>query len=330
MDNLIPVHITHPPDKESLSLLRELLNSKITLSTGSSIENKQMLQYLVNGRPKEDLLRSCPNLRAVIVPFAGIPAATQTVMQKFPHLQLHNLHHNAIPVVEHTLALLLAVCKHIIQPHNALSRNDWRPRYAANPTILLTGKTALLLGYGAIGSRLAKILHALDIQILAIRNTIKTIGRDRFATIYPSHSLDKLLPQADIMINTLPLTKDTQGMIGERELSLLPRGAVVVNIGRGKVIKQDAFYHALESGHLGGAAIDVWYHYPENEEDRTDTPPADYPFGKLDHVVLSPHRAGGLHSNATERLRMEHLAALLNHTARGETLPNRVDINKGY
>jgi len=251
-------------------------------------------------------------------------------MQKFPHVKLHNLHHNAIPVVEHTLALLLAACKHIIQPHDALAQNDWRPRYTTNPTILLQGKTALLLGYGAIGSRLAKVLHALNMQIMAIRNSINTVGKDRFATIYPSRSLYELLPHADIMINTLPLTKDTQGIIGKRELARLPKGAVVVNIGRGKVIEQDAFYQALKSGHLGGAAIDVWYHYPENEEARSDTAPADYPFGQLDRVVLSPHRAGGLHSDATERLRMEHLAALLNHAARGEALPNHVDINKGY
>jgi phosphoglycerate dehydrogenase-like enzyme len=208
--------------------------------------------------------------------------------------------------------------------------NDWRPRYAQNPSILLQDKTALLLGYGEIGSRLAKILHALDMHILAIRNSISSLDMDRFAMVYPQDSIHSLLPQADILINTLPLTPQTKGMIGEKELAALQRGAVVVNVGRGEVIDQHAFYQALKNGHLGAAAIDVWYNYPEDEASRADTMPADVSFGELKNVVLSPHRAGGLNSEDTERLRMEHLADLLNHAARGEPLPNQVDLTRGY
>lgn len=327
---IIDIHISYPPAEQSLALLRTLLDGQFRISTGKEITHPETLQYLVSGRPSEEDLGRCPELKAIIIPFAGIPDTTQTLMQKHPDISVHNLHHNAVPVVENTLALLLAACKHIIPPHNALRENDWRPRYAANPSILLQDKTVLLLGYGEIGSRLARVLDALDMNIMAIRNSIRSPEHDRFAMIYPAHALASLLPRAEILINTLPLTHATEGLIGEKEFFLLPKGAVVVNVGRGKVIDQHAFYLALKSGHLGAAAIDVWYQYPEDEESRADTMPAEEPFGEFDNVVLSPHRAGGLHSEDTERLRMEHLADMLNHAARGEPLPNKVDLSRGY
>jgi phosphoglycerate dehydrogenase-like enzyme len=79
---------------------------------------------------------------------------------------------------------------------------------------------------------------------------------------------------------------------------------------------------------LYAAALDVWYHYPESESARASTPPATCPFHELPNVVMSPHRAGG--STETDRLRMIHLAALLNAAASGEPMPNRVDLHAGY
>ncbi len=326
----IHIHISYPPAESSIDLLRSLLVKRFDVSTGEEIVHPESVHYLVSGRPTQDEIKRCSNLKAVIIPFAGIPSEMRAVMRAFPHVGVHNLHHNAIVVVEMTLALLLAACKHIISPHEALRHNDWRPRYAPNPAMLLQGKTALLLGYGEIGSRLAKVLYALDMHILAIRKSISSLDRDRFAMVYPTQSLHRVLPRANVLINTLPLTPQTKSMIGEKELFLLPRGAVVVNVGRGEVIDQYAFFQALKNNHLGAAAIDVWYNYPEDEPSRAHTTPAEFPFTELENVVLSPHRAGGLHSQDTERLRMEHLAALLNHAAHGEPLPNRVELSRGY
>ncbi len=331
MNETISVHITYPPADLSLEILRSELDPAFNITTGKTIPAPDALQYLVNGRPTTEQLETCSNLRSVIIPFAGIPAETRDLLKKYPHISVHNLHHNAVPVVENTIALLLAAAKHLIPPHNALRGHDWRPRYADdNPSTLLQGKTALVLGYGAIGSRLARILRAFEMRVLAMRNSIDSQETDAFAEIYPARSLNHLLPRADVLINTLPLTPQTNGLIGEKELSFLPEGAIVVNVGRGKVINQHAFYQSLKNGHLRAAAIDVWYQYPEKEQDRAHTQPAEAPFEELENVVLSPHRAGGLNSLATERLRMQHLADLLNHGARGEPLPNQVDLARGY
>jgi len=89
-----------------------------------------------------------------------------------------------------------------------------------------------------------------------------------------------------------------------------------------------ALYFALRTGQLRAAGLDVWYNYPASLEERESTPPADFPFHDLDNVVMSPHRGGG--SDQTEVLRMTHLAACLNAAARGEPIPNQVDLVAGY
>jgi phosphoglycerate dehydrogenase-like enzyme len=146
--------------------------------------------------------------------------------------------------------------------------------------------------------------------------------------IQPASALDRLLPRTQALIITLPHTPETDDLIGERELKLLPQGAVLVNIGRGPIVDENALFRALRDGHLHSAGLDVWYNYPPDEESRAETFPANLPFHELDNVVLSPHRGGAtMESNV---LRMEHLAALLNAAAAGEPMPNKVDITAGY
>ena len=103
---------------------------------------------------------------------------------------------------------------------------------------------------------------------------------------------------------------------------------MLVNVGRGAIVDEGALYHALKSGQLAAAGIDVWYNYPADEASQTNTPPSQYPFGELDNVVLSPHRGGD--DLGIDVARMRDLAELLNAAARGEAMANRVDVNVGY
>jgi phosphoglycerate dehydrogenase-like enzyme len=95
-------------------------------------------------------------------------------------------------------------------------------------------------------------------------------------------------------------------------------------------VDEEALYSALHSGSLLGAGLDVWYTYPRDESERSKTPPSAYPFHTLNNVVMSPHRAGSGRSEEVELRRMAHLARLINAAAKGEELPNRVDIHVGY
>ncbi|MBC8505428.1 MAG: hydroxyacid dehydrogenase [Anaerolineales bacterium] len=320
------VHITQKPSGEYFALLEKWLEPGIELTFGLDVPIPGDYQILVDGIPSPELLAGSPDLSVLIIPWAGLSVATRQTLCEFPKLKVHNIHHNAAPTAEMALTLLLAVAKQLIPQDQALRANDWRPRYQRNQTMFLRDKNALILGYGAIGQELGQMLNAFGVKVLAIRRSQK-VSDDRIL-VHPPEALPELLPKTEILMITLPLTDDTEGMISERELGLLPRGAILVNVGRGPVVDQDALYHALKAGKLLGTGLDVWYNYPADEDSRTNTPPADHPFHELDNVVMSPHRAGGVAES--EHLRMAHLADLLNAVARGESIPNRVDLKRGY
>lgn len=248
-------------------------------------------------------------------------------MHEFPQIALHNLHHNAAPVAEMAVALLLAAGKRLLPFDRSLREHRWLPRNGSNEGPLLEGKTVLILGYGAIGRRVARICQAMDMRALATRRR-RVPAQEDGVLIYGPDALQGLLSQANALIICLPMTENTEGLVGREELALLPPDAVLVNVGRGPIVQEQALFEALRDGQLGAAGLDVWYNYPEERDGRTPVPPANFPFHELENVVMSPHRAGG--SDDTERLRLEHLARTLRAAVRGEELPNRVDLGRGY
>jgi phosphoglycerate dehydrogenase-like enzyme len=327
----LAVHYLRPPYSEAdLTDLRSQLHADVDLTVGPSVPAPAGLQILIAGRPQREQITASPNLRALIIPWAGLPETTRQLMLEFPHIAVHNLHHNALPVAEHALALLLAAAKFVVPMDRSLRSGDWTPRYQPNPSILLHGRTALILGFGAIGQQVARLCRGLGMDVVAVRRKSSgpssATGDD--VVLAPPEALHSLLPRADVLLVCLPHTPQTAGLIGDDELALLPPGAVLVNIGRGPIVDEGALYHALCEGKLSAAGLDVWYNYPEDQASRAHTPPSAYPFHELDNVVMSPHRGGG--STGTERLRRQHLAELLNAAARGESMPNRVDLEAGY
>lgn len=324
------VHFHRPPDENALAFLKAELSPNIKITYADDPSREGQVKVLVSGRPIAEELDRFPSLDHLIIPWAGVPIETFALLASRPGIEIHNLHHNAVPVAEYALMLMLAAAKSILPMDRALRKSDWRPRYASDTALLLTGKTALVLGYGHIGRVLAKYLKVFDMKILAIRNSVDSQQIEDNVDIHPSSALRGLLPEADFLVIALPHTPDTEGLIGQREITMLPRDAILVNIGRGAIIDQAALYDALKQRRIAGAGIDVWYNYPKNEDARAQTLPADHPFHELDNIVMSPHRAGGLNTNDTERLRMSHLVVLLNAAAHGEEMPNRVDRLKGY
>ncbi len=322
------LHLLHPPDPEHLALLEVQLAPEITLSTGLDVP--RATQVLVAGRPEARHLSPCADLEALIIPFAGLPAPTRELMLASPHVAVYNLHHNAIPTAETAVALLLAAAKFIVPADRDLRQGDWSIRYnRPNPAILLHGKTVLILGYGAIGQHAAGLCRGLGMRVLATRRRLDPAARCP-DEVHAATALPDLLPRADALIITLPLTDETRGLLGAQELALLPSRAVLVNVGRGEVVDEAALFHALQSGQLHAAGLDVWYQYPPDADSRTATLPASHPFHTLENVVLSPHRAGSGGAEEIEVRRMHALAALVNALARGETPSSRVDLAAGY
>ena len=307
---------------------RSLLDPKIFVTEGSELPKKPDYDILVYPTPKQEWIEASPNLKAVIIPWAGLPEETRTLMLNYPNVSVHNLHHNNVNTAEMALTLLLAAAKRLIPMDQALRRNDWRPRYDGPQGILLNGKRALILGFGEVGQALAGFCLGLGMKVMAIKKHPQDYQGHLDVDIYPDNLLNELLSTTDVLLIALPLTAETEGLIGETELNRMPRGSLLVNIGRGPIVDQWALYNALVSGQLRAAGSDVWYHYPDSREDRANTPPSDAPFGELDNFVLSPHRGGMVEE--VEHQRMVAMAKLLNTANRGQPIPNKVDLELGY
>jgi phosphoglycerate dehydrogenase-like enzyme len=275
-------------------------------------------------------------LHTLIIPWAGLPGITRKLLIDFPEIRVHNIHHNALPTAEIAITLMLAAARKLIAIDRTFRDNDWRPMYdfdhgtigvkPSHGPLLLSGKIALIFGYGAIGRQIARTCSAMGMTVNAIKRRSASKSSDT-AKIYGSNDLHRLLPHTQVLFICLPLTPDTKSIIGKKELSLLPDEAIIINIARGPIIDEKALYNELLSGRIR-AGLDVWYNYPREEKERTSTSPSQYPFHKLDNVVMTPHLGG--HSDETENLRIKELADMLNRASQGEELPNKVDINRGY
>jgi phosphoglycerate dehydrogenase-like enzyme len=320
------VHLLYKPDPEQMVWLKSTLNPEIKISTGKIQQVQHQTKVLVAGRPTIKELDSLPDLEILIIPWSGVPEETQLVLKQFPELRIYNLHHNAGSTAEMAIGLLIAVAKQIVPCDQGLRQGNWLPRYQKKNSILLAGKNALVLGYGEIGKKIKLALEGLGVNVRIIKRSIKDADKSDY--IYTIDKFHDLLPTTEILILALPLTDQTEDLINDKELGLLPKSAILVNISRGKIVNQQALFNALKNKKIYGAGIDVWYNYPADEPSRTSTFPGDFPFHELENIVLSPHRAG--HVQETEKLRFTQLGELLNAIHQGGLIPNQVDLERGY
>lgn len=322
----LAVHMLEEFEPEVRDALRAQLSPAVRVTDGPAVPPDA--EILVANAPERAHLTASPALRAVLIPFTGVPEPLRALMLEFPALSLHNSRWPTLPTAEGALALLLAATKFVLPADRAFRKHNWEMRYQPSPSILLAGRTALVLGFGAIGQLTGRMCHGLGMRVIGVRRTPAPLALDYPAEVHPVGALREVLPRANILIITLPLTAETRGLVGAAELRLLAQPAFLVNVGRGAVVQEAALYHALRDGTLTAAGLDVWYTYPTDPASRAHTPPSRYPFHELDNVVLSPHRIDLVREH-NARLAAE-LAQALNAAARGEPLPNRVDVAAGY
>lgn len=308
--------------------LIERLDPSIRVTEGPEIIDPEDVAVLVGGFPEKEHIDACPRLRVLIVPFAGTPVQTYTLLRDYPDVTVHSLHYNAIPTAELAIALMLAAAKLIVPIDRDMRRGDWTARYTVTPVTRLYGKKALILGYGKIGRHIARACEGMGILVAGVRRNLDAHTVEDGVDVYPIARLAELLPRADLLLMALPETPETTGIIGARELALLPEGAIVVNVGRGPTLDDAALYDALKSGRLRAAGIDVWSAYPSTVEERTQFWPSQLPFQELDNLVMSPHRGGWLSDAEIDR--MEGLAEMINAANEGRPVPNQVDKVLGY
>jgi len=177
---------------------------------------------------------------------------------------------------ELTIGLILALARKIPSADKSMKEGRWLKGRLKGWQ--LKGKTIGLIGLGNIGLRVARLAKAFGMKILFTKRTPPSpeVLKELEAEFVP---LEDLLRRSDVVSIHVPLTEETRGMIGERELSLIKEGAVLINTSRGAVVDEEALLNALQSGRLRGAALDVY----------TVEPPKDLRLIKLPNVVCTPH-----------------------------------------
>ena len=195
---------------------------------------------------------------------------------------------NAATVAEHTIMLMLAASRRLVKSANLLRDGDWLHRDDLEPREL-HGKRLLIIGFGRIGRRVARIAEALGMTVLAHD---PFVDADGFDGATPITKLDDGLAVADVISLHIPAT-DSQ-ILDARSFSRMKPGVVIVNAARGSIIDEAALLEALEDGRVGAAGLDVF---------GTEPPPADHPLIAHQSVVATPHSAGLTEECATRMAR---------------------------
>ncbi|MEL7232929.1 MAG: NAD(P)-dependent oxidoreductase, partial [Chloroflexota bacterium] len=202
-------HIGYTPDEPYLTYLRGQLADTVRLTVGDEVPDDA--HALVAGRPTREQLTASEHLRLLLIPWAGLPPPTRALLPDFPNVVVHNLHHNAAATAEMAITLLMACARQIISAHNRfVADGDWSYRYDKQyKTVVLSGKTAVILGYGEIGRRIGVVCRALGMDVIGVRR--RESGEPNEVSV---GRLDAVLPRANVLFIVVPGTEDSTALIG--------------------------------------------------------------------------------------------------------------------
>jgi phosphoglycerate dehydrogenase-like enzyme len=230
-----------------------------------------------------DFYRAAPRIKLVQLISAGYDRVDIEAARKARVPVCNNGGANAIAVAEHTLALMLAVLKKLVWQHNNVVAGKWRVGdFASTRLYELHGKTLGIVGLGHIGKKVARRALGFDMQVQYY--DIARLAEDAEDALGVRFVLfAELLRTSDVVSLHVPLTDRTRRLMGEREFALMKPSAILINTCRGPVVDESALHHALTTGKLAGAGLDVMVEEP---------PAANHPLFALANVTLTPHMAG--------------------------------------
>jgi phosphoglycerate dehydrogenase-like enzyme len=213
----------------------------------------------------------------------------------------------------------LAAMLYFAKDFRRMIRNQEAGRWEKFDVEEIAGKTVGIVGYGDIGRAVASRAHAMGMLILALKRHAPTSPDPFIARFYEPSELTALLAQCDYIVVAAPLTSETHHMIGDAAFASMKPNAVVINIGRGPIIDQEAMVRALSEGKIKGAGLDVFEQEPI---------PAGDPIYKLENVLISPHCADQTKEWLNQA--MQFFLKQYDHYCNGQPLENIVEKHLGY
>lgn len=238
----------------------------------------------------ERVLRACPDLKLFCISRGGPVNANLEAATRHGVAVTSAPGRNAAATAEHTLGMMLAAIRRIPQTNADLSAGTWRGDYYTYDNVgpELEGNTIGLVGYGAIGSRVARMLKGFGAEVLVHD---PYVNADLLAGNAEQVGLDELLSRSLVVSLHARVTPETTGIIGAAQIAAMPAGSIIINCARGALLDYDALCDALDSGHLFGAAFDVFPEEPIPAGSRLLTTP---------NIVMTPHLAGASKQTAAK------------------------------
>ena len=266
------------------------------------------------------LIRTAKNLHWLQHFGTGVDRCLMSPEAQEADFILTNSQHTAgPPIAEHVIAMLMMLTRNLQYFHHLQQDQVWqRPPDTPSPMIEIGGKTMLVVGLGGIGTEVARRAAALGMRVIATRRSGRE-GSDFVDYVGLSDELPELAAQAHVIVNTLPLTRETTGIFGREFFAVVKQGAYFISIGRGRNTDTAELIAALKDGRLAGAGLDV-----------TDPEPLTkgHELWTLPNVIITPH-ISYMTDRGFERNRIvitENLRRYIN----GERMLNVVDIGRGY
>lgn len=264
----------------------------------------------VSGFWSNDLLRNAPKLKFIQSIGAGTDQFDRDLLRQHGVRLASAQGVNERAVSQHAMALILAMARRLPEARDNQARHVWRGMISdlSQREDELTGKTLLIIGLGRIGGRLARLAKAFDMNVVGVRRD-PAAGPNGADSVHRFDSLPDLLPSADIVALTCPLTPETQDIVDANALAAMKRSALLVNCARGKCVTEAALIAALRDGKIGGAALDVTAEEPL---------PSTSPLWDMPNVLITPHTAG--ETRSYEKNVVDILLDNLDRLWRGETM----------
>lgn len=217
-------------------------------------------------------------------------------------------------ISEHAFALLFALTRRVLDQHDFMKRKHWE----RIPCYEMAGKTMGIVALGSIGTAMAYRAHAFGMRVLAVDP--EPIEKPDFVErLEKPEWIGEMMAQSDVVVSCCPITKESHRVISADAIGRMKPDSYFVNISRGKVVDEEALIHALQSGRIAGAGLDVTYEEPL---------PEDSPLWDMPNVILTSHSAGA--SDQGLERGVELFVDNLNRWVKGEEMRNVVDKQKGY
>lgn len=273
--------------------------------------------HAILGNVDPALLQNAPNLQWLQTSSAGVEWYIKPGVLPQGAILTNATGAYGLAISEHMLGMLLSVFKKLELYRDAQRQGIWAGQGNVRSVY---GSTVLVLGMGDIGGDFGRLCKAMGAKVVGVRRT--DVAKPDYADeVLLIDQLDQALPSADVVAVTLPGTPATRGLLSRERIARMKPGAVVLNVGRGYIIDTEALCDALESGHLGGAGLDV-------------TDPEPLPEGHrlwgLATAIVTPHVSGGYHLEETHRRIVGIFVENLGKFLAGERLRNQIDFSTGY